>query len=172
MTPEVNTSVASPEAPRPGKLFWAAVTRFEKAKLIPGIALRNAVGVALPVGIGVALGLPLAGLGLATGALNVSYSDGSDAYRTRARRMLTSAFLGAIAVFVGSFLCRNALVSIFVVSGWGFAAGLLVALGSVADIGVVTLVMVIVFAARPLSLHDSTSEALLVLGGGLFQTVL
>ena len=86
--------------------------------------------------------------------------------------MLTSAVLGAIAVFVGSFLCRSAPVSIAVVSGWGFIAGILVALGSVADIGVVTLVMVIVFAARPLSLHDSASEALLVLGGGLFQTAL
>lgn len=144
--------------------------RFDKSKLIPGIALRNTVGVALPVVICVAAGVPLAGLGLATGALNVAYSDGSDAYRTRARRMLASAVLGAIAVFVGSFFCRSALVSIMVVSMWGFVAGLLVALGSVADIGVVTLVMVIVFAARPLSLHDSASEALLVLGGGLFQT--
>ena len=73
--------------------------RFDRSKLIPGIALRNTVGVALPMVICVALGVPLAGLGLATGALNVSYSDGSDAYRTRARRMLTSAVLGAIAVF-------------------------------------------------------------------------
>lgn len=171
MTPPA-TSPGTPETATPNKAFWATVMRFDRSKLIPAIALRNTVGVALPIVICVALRVPLAGLGLATGALNVSYSDSSDAYRTRARRMLTSAVLGAIAVFVGSFFCRSAPVSIAVVSIWGFIAGILVALGSVADIGVITLVMVIVFAARPLSLHDSASEALLVLGGGLFQTAL
>jgi uncharacterized membrane protein YccC len=172
MTPEVNASVISPASSTPRKAFWAAVLRFEKSKLIPAIALRNTIGVALPVAAGVATGHPLAGLGIATGALNVAYSDGQDAYRTRARRMLASTLLGAVAVFVGSALCRNALTAIIVVSLWGFAAGMLVALGAVADIGVITLVMVIVFAARPVSFNDAAATSALVLIGGLFQTAL
>jgi len=39
---------------------------------------------------------------VASGALNVSYSDGSDPYPTRLKRMLASSMICALAVFVGA----------------------------------------------------------------------
>ena len=44
------------------------------------MALRNALGVAMPLAIGIALGNPSGGVMAATGALNVAFSDGKDPY--------------------------------------------------------------------------------------------
>ncbi len=44
------------------------------------MALRNTAGVILPLVVGYALGMPRGGLATASGALNVSYSDGNDPY--------------------------------------------------------------------------------------------
>ncbi|HEV3196779.1 MAG TPA: hypothetical protein VGZ73_02705 [Bryobacteraceae bacterium] len=50
----------------------------------PWLALRNAIGVAVPLAIGAAA-TPPSGLIDATGALNVAFSDGSEPYRHRLR---------------------------------------------------------------------------------------
>jgi len=47
----------------------------------PQLALRNTIGVILPLMAGYALAMPRGGLAMASGALNVSYSDGNDPMR-------------------------------------------------------------------------------------------
>ena len=79
--------------------FWQILTRFDSSKLNPYQALRNTAGVVLPLIVGYAAGMPRGGLAVAIGALNVSYSDGSDPYAARAKRMLLVSLLCAIAVF-------------------------------------------------------------------------
>src|SRR5260370_12979433 len=81
--------------------FWSTITRFDRAQLKPVMALRNALGVALPLAAGIALGNAPGGAMAATGALDVALSDRTDPYLHRARRMLTPAFFVALAVFAG-----------------------------------------------------------------------
>ena len=91
------------EGANPGSAFGLALRRVEKNKINScWLAFRNSVAVALPLGIGMALGNPLGAVAVTTGALNVSFSDGTDPYGQRARRMLVWSVFGAVAVFVGS----------------------------------------------------------------------
>lgn len=162
----------SPE-PSPYAALWRIVTRVDKNKInSKWIAFRNALATAVPLGISVALGNPLAGIAIATGALNVSYSDGTDPYAHRARRMLSWSVLGAFAVFIGSVTGRYPWAALFVTAAWAFVAGMCPAISTKAgDLGLNTLVAVIVFAARGAKpAQGALITALLVLGGGLLQT--
>jgi uncharacterized membrane protein YccC len=85
--------------------------------------------------------------------------------------MLTWSILGAFAVFVGSATGRMHVIAIAIAMGWAFTAGMLVSVSTRAgDLGLNTLVALIVFAARgPTTLSGAFDAALLVLGGGLLQ---
>ena len=58
--------------------LWQSLTRFQREKIIPWIALRNAIGFVVPLALGMVLGNVPAGIAMATGAMNVSYSDSDD----------------------------------------------------------------------------------------------
>ena len=137
------------------------------------MALRNAISVALPLAIGIAIHQPLAAVAVTTGALNVAYSDGDDSYGQRLRRMLRWSLLGGIAVFIGSATGEYNVLAILTAALWAFAAGLLVSVSARAgDLGLNTLVTVIVFAARgAMSPKGALEAGLLVVAGGLVQTV-
>jgi hypothetical protein len=60
--------------------FWQSVVDFQAGKVDPWIALRNTLGLALPLAVGAALGQVSAGLALSTGALNVSFRDSAAPY--------------------------------------------------------------------------------------------
>ena len=153
--------------------LWHVVTRIEREKITPWIALRNTVGVATPLIVGAALGAVTAGLAVSAGALNVSFSDNEDPYRPRARRMLTASFLVGIAVFVGALSDRNTLLAVSVAALWAFAAGMMVSVGAAAaDIGTISLVTLVVFAAHPMQPERAALSGLLAFGGGLLQTAL
>jgi uncharacterized membrane protein YccC len=160
--------------PSPAKVFWRTLRRLDKSKLNSRwMALRNAVAVALPLGVGIAIHRSLGAVAITTGALNVSYSDGRDPYSQRARRMLSWSVLGAIAVFTGSVTGKYHFAAILMAAAWAFVAGMLVSISSRAgDLGLNTLVVLIVFAARgALSPEGALIAAALVLGGGLLQTL-
>jgi uncharacterized membrane protein YccC len=165
--------MASPASPNPRSAFWAAVVQIEKHKMSLPMAVRNAIGVLIPLVAGAAVGQPVAGALMCTGALNVSFSDGNDPYGQRARRMLLSSFLGAFAIFVGAVSGNSSIASFLITLCWGFTAGLLVSVSATAaDLGLVSLVALIVFHARPMSLENAALSGLLGLGGGLLQTAL
>lgn len=171
--PKTDQAVATAQEASTPRALWRTITRLDKGKInAASLALRNSCAVALPLGIGIALGNPLGAVAITTGALNVSYSDGRDPYAQRARRMLTWSALGAFAVFVGSVTGQYHWASILVVATWAFVGGMFVAVGTRAgDLGLNTLVAVIVFAARgAMSPRGALYAALLVLGGGLLQT--
>jgi uncharacterized membrane protein YccC len=153
--------------------FWASVVRFDSARLAPGMALRNAMGVGISLAVGIALHNPAAGVMAATGALNVAFSDGEDPYRHRARRMMTAALMVSTAVFVGRAVGHNHAAAILLEAAFAFVAGLLAAVGQThADIGTITLVTMVVFSASPAPFGKALSSGLLALGGGLLQTLL
>ncbi|MDQ6700725.1 MAG: hypothetical protein M3Z36_11140, partial [Acidobacteriota bacterium] len=163
----------TPRAATHWRALWRTVTRVETGKLAPGLGVRNAIGVSLPLALGILTGNPGGGLVMATGALNVCFSDGDDPYRQRARRMLASSVVVGCAVFIGALSARNNLSAVVVAVMWAFVAGMLVALGqAAADIGVVSLVTLVVFAAQTLSPERAAFLGALALAGGLLQTAL
>ncbi len=116
------------------------LTHFDRSKMVPALAVRNTAGVILPLVVGFALGMPLGGLAMASGALNVSYSDGHDPYQQRAKRMLASTVWCAIAIFLGAITDHRNIEAVFVATAWAFIAGMLVAVGTTAaDVGVISL---------------------------------
>ena len=157
--------------PRPSTAFWRAVFRFDANKLQPVLALRNSLGVAIPLAVGVLTGSVSSGLVAATGALNVSFSDGHDPYLQRGRRMLLASALVAFAVFVGAATGGHRGLAAVVISASAFAAGMLVAIGpAAADLGGVTLVTMIVFAGQPMHPARAFFAALLAFAGAVLQT--
>lgn len=178
MPPE--DAIPHPEAlPRPAAnpnawtTFWRTVASFQRDKLNPTLAARNTVGVTLPIIVGAALGFTPAGLAMATGALNVCFTDGQQPYRQRAQRMFAACFLVAAAVSLGALCGHNESVSILAAAVWACAAGMLVSLGGAAtDVGNISLVTLIVYMAVPQSFERAVYAGLLAFAGGVFQTLL
>jgi uncharacterized membrane protein YccC len=151
--------------------FWQTVVKFERDKIAPGQALRNCLGVVIPIAIGISIRQPAGGLIAATGALNVCFSDGPEPYWQRGRRMLIASVLVALAVFVGGVSGRNDVLAVLVAGAWAFAAGMLVSLGTeAADLGTVSLVTLVVFGAQRLHPKEAAISGLLAFAGGLLQT--
>ena len=158
---------------QPWPAFWRAMTRFDRGKVVPEIAIRNTIGFAMAFSIAGLLASPNAGVLAGIGALNVSYSDSRDPYIIRTRRMLLSSLLCGFAVTFGALSGHSNGMAILAATLWAFAAGMLVALGTTAgDLGVITLVTIVVFAARPLAPLEAVEAGMLGLGGGFLQTLL
>ena len=153
--------------------FRNALTRFEAQKIVPEIAVRNSIGFVAAVAIATLVRSPAAGAIAGVGALNVSYSDSRDPYGLRARRMLISAALCGVAVTLGALAGHSDVTAIAAATCWAFASGMLVALGTTAaDIGTVTLVTLVVFAARPLPPLEAVESGLTAFGAALLQILL
>ncbi|HJZ63868.1 MAG TPA: FUSC family protein [Candidatus Acidoferrum sp.] len=168
-----STSEQPTAHPNKARALWKLLTHFDRAKINPALALRNSVGVVLPLVAGFAAGMPRGGLAMASGALNVSYSDGHDPYPQRARRMLASTVWCAIAIFLGAITGHQNVEAVFVATAWAFIAGMLVAIGvTAADVGVISLVLLVVYAAQPLTPRQAAEAGVLALCGGLLQTAL
>ena len=176
---DASALLAPPASPAPvlhegtARAFWRVLTRFDSSKLSPYLALRNSVGVVLPLAAGFALNMPRGGVVVASGALNVAYSDGSDPYAQRAKRMLSSSVLCSLAVLLGALSGSHNAAAVIVATLWAFAAGMLVAVGTTAaDLGVISLVTLLIYAAQPLTTRQALISSALALGGGLLQTAL
>lgn len=153
------------------KTFWHGLIRYEGLKVNPRMALRNALGVGIPLGVGVALGQPAGGLLAAIGALDASFSDGADPYQFRARRMLAASGLVAAAVFAGGLAGNSTAARLCAAALCGFAAGMMTAVSQLAtDIANIVLVTIIVFSAHPMTPREAALSGLAALGGALFQT--
>ena len=153
--------------------FWKTLTRFDATKAVPSHALRNAIGVVIPLIGGYAFGMPRGGLVIASGALNVSYSDGSDPYLSRAKRMVASSLLCSVAVFAGAISGERQVAAVLLATVWAFVVGMFWALdGAAADLGSMSLVILLIYAALPLTPKQAAQAGVLTLAGGLLQTAL
>jgi uncharacterized membrane protein YccC len=136
------------------------------------VALRNTVAVTLPLAIGVATNHLGIGLGISVGALNTMFSDQPGPYRLRMTRMLLAAAAAGISAFVGYTLGDNDVLITLAAMVWGFAGGLLVALGpEAARIGLTSMILLVITAAYPRSPADAIGPALLFFCGGLLLTL-
>jgi hypothetical protein len=168
-----SSGFASEMHPGAAHAFWQILTLFDSAKLSTHRAFRNALGVVLPLIAGFALNMPRGGLVVASGALNVSYSDGSDPYSERVKRMLASSVICAVAVFVGAVSGKHIALAVTLASVWAFIAGMFVAVsGAGPDLGIISLVTLLIYAAQRLSPREAAISGVLALAGGLLQTAL
>jgi uncharacterized membrane protein YccC len=157
------------------RALWRSVTLLDRGKINDWwMALRNALAVAVPLAVGIEMGNSLAAVALAIGALNVSYTDGHDPYWQRARRMLWWSLLSGVAVFIGTLTGEYHWGAVLVAAAWAFAAGMMMGISTRAgDLGLNTLVTVVVFAARGATTPiGALYSGLLVFAGGCIQTLL
>ena len=151
--------------------FWQSVVQFRWEKVNPWIGLRNTIGIAIPLAIGAALGNPAGGAVAATGALNVAFRDSTAPYPQRARQMILASFIAGLAVFAGASTGRDNVASVAIAGIAAFGAGMLVAIGdAAADVGAMSVVILVVYAANPMQPHTAALAGLAALGGGLLQT--
>lgn len=153
--------------------FWSQLWTFDKNKMEPWVAFRAALGMALSVGLGYMLGSTTIGLSIAIGALNVCYSDKSDAYRERAKRMVTAAVLSALAVFAAALSANEPVLMFVLLTIGAFFAGMLVVVDSVAaDLGVIGLATFLIFSAQALNPVQALELSVYAFAGGILQSVI
>ena len=147
--------------------------KLDHSLINPSVAFRNTLGVVLPLIAAAVTGNLQAGMIMGFGALVICFSDGPDSYRSRGTRMFIASILCAIATFVGGVASSHFALATLSTLLWGFAAGMLVVVDTVlADIGVVSLTVLLMFAASPVSSKQAIIFAGLCLIGALFQTSL
>jgi uncharacterized membrane protein YccC len=151
--------------------FWSLVWRYDRTKISFPVSVRNAVGVALPLVAGLAAGHLREGAVVALGALNVSYSDGTDVFRERARRLFLASVFVSLAILAGAVVAANPVLCVIAAGLAALAAGQLVAFGqTAADIGTVSLVTLIIFTGQALPAREAVIAGLLGLLGALLQS--
>jgi len=137
------------------------------------VALRNAAGFVLPLGIGIATGHTTIGLGIATGALNTMFLDQPGPYRLRMQRMLLGALGAGLSGFVGALLGAHAVAMAFAALVCGVAGGMLIALGPTAGrAGLACVILLLVMGADPQGFRGAASAGLLIFAGGLIEMLL
>ena len=135
--------------------------------------LRTALGVGVPLVVGVALDRPLDGLAAAGGAFAAGFALFAVGYRTRLSAVLLATVGVACSTFVGAAVGDVLWLFALTTAVWGFAAGMLVSLGVAAGIiGVQSVVGLLVITQYSMPLEDGLGRAGLVLLGGGVQVLL
>jgi hypothetical protein len=136
-------------------------------------ALRCTVGVAIPLAVGLALRQPSVSAFGAVGAVSVGFGSFQGAYRSRAAVMVYAAGAMALSIFVGSLAGHSDLAAIVTATIAAFASGMFVALGpAAAFVGLQSVVAVLIAGGFSTDARGAAFRAVLVLGGGLVQTLL
>jgi uncharacterized membrane protein YccC len=147
--------------------------RVDRAALQPLVALRPAVGLALPIAIGVAVGQPIAGVSIGTGALVAGSASINGSFEPPVLMVALASVVTGAATFVGSATGDVLWAHVVLVAFLGLAVGLAVPLGRVpSQVATLAAVAFIVFGRFPLDVPHALEQGGFVAVGGLVQTVL
>ncbi|MBC7374830.1 MAG: FUSC family protein [Frankiales bacterium] len=150
-----------------------ATFALDRSKVDATTGLRLAVGVALPLLIGLLLHRPLDGAAAAGGAFFAGFAAFTVGYRARVRSVLLATLAVALSTFVGAAVGQEPLLLVPAVAVWGFAAGLAVSLGiGPGIIGTQAVIGLLVITQYSMPLQDAAGRAGLVAAGGLGQALL
>jgi len=143
---------------------------FNRSGLRPVAGIRAGLGVVVPLAVGSAVGHPAEGAQAAAGALPVGVAAMTGAFGPPTALMLATTAGMTMSTFVGSLVAGHPAATVPTLAVWGFAAGLMVALGQAATIvGVQAVVAFIVFGRYPGGVAISGAHAGWVLAGALVQ---
>ena len=150
-----------------------AAVAVDRAKVAPDVGLRAALGVGLTLVVGRATGHTVAGVTATIGALSAGMASHQGTYRSRAAIVMTASAGMAFCAFIGSIVGHVLGVDMVVTAAVGFAAGMLVALGSAGlVVGLQAVVGLAVFSQFHFSVPVAARDGGLVLLGGAVQTLL
>ncbi|HET7531426.1 MAG TPA: FUSC family protein [Mycobacteriales bacterium] len=143
---------------------------FNRSGLRPAAGIRAGVGVLVPLAIGSAAGHPAEGAQAAAGALPVGVAAMTGAFGPPTALMLATTVGMTVSTFAGSLVAGHPVATVLALAVWGFAAGILVALGRAATVvGVQAVVAFIVFGRYPGGVSLSAVHAAWVLAGAAVQ---
>lgn len=156
-----------------GRGVVRATVAVDRDQLALGPGLRCAVGIAAPLVVGLAVGQPLEGVAAAAGAISVGFASFQGVYRTRAAVMVLASLGMGVSTLTGGLIGHSDIAAALVTGAWGFAAGLLVAVGQAASVvGLQSVVALIIVGQLPMSAGQVLARSGLVVAGGLVQTLL
>jgi uncharacterized membrane protein YccC len=146
--------------------------RTDRSRLAVAAAVPSAVGYAVPLVVGLATGHVADGVAASAGALIVGFANLGGRYRLRAATLLATTLASGLAALLGGLAGPSTVATVALMGVWGFAGGLLVALGTrAAFVGMLSTWALLL--ASDLNLHGEAvvREACLITAGGLGQTL-
>ncbi|MEU6588598.1 FUSC family protein [Streptomyces sp. NPDC046881] len=133
---------------------------------------RAAVGMALPLALGLAAGRPAYGALASMGALSGVIGDTADAYRMRILNIAVPQLFGAVGVTLGTLAYGHGWYAVAAVTGVALVSGMISTIGAVASVsGLLLLLNCVVGAGLPLPSPWWLAPALMT-GGGLLVLLL
>ncbi|MGW4563325.1 FUSC family protein [Streptomyces sp. NPDC004561] len=134
--------------------------------------IRAAVGMALPLALGLAAGRPAYGALASMGALSGVIGDTADAYRMRILNIAVPQLFGAVGVTLGALAYGHGWYAVAVVTGVALISGMISTIGAVASVcGLLLLLNCVVGAGLPLPRPWWLAPSLMT-GGGLLVLLL
>ncbi len=147
--------------------------RLDRTQSDPVVSLRNAVGVAAPLAIAIAAGVPSAGLPSTIGALQTGFADRPGPYRLRVLRMLGTALAAATTSGLAVLASTSNLGSAALILVLAFCAGLLLTAGPAAtQVGTASVAAALIIGHIAQPPGNAFHIALLVFAGGAGQALL
>ena len=146
--------------------------RLDRSKLAADVALPGAIGFGIPLAVGLAAGRVEEGITAAIGALIVGFANLGGGYRVRSATLLATTLLAAVGALLGGLAGDTFVPAVIAMGAWGFAGGLLVALGPrMAFVGMLSTWGLLL--AEDLNVHGAAAvdTAALMGAGGLLQTL-
>ncbi|MGH8980388.1 MAG: FUSC family protein, partial [Acidimicrobiales bacterium] len=148
-----------------------SVMHIDRSKLAPDVGLRTVLSVALILVVGRATGHTTAGVVAALGSLYGGFVSLQGNYRSRATLIMVAGAGMGLAEFVGATVGHLAGPLTLCAAGFGFVAGLVVALGPAASVvGIQAIVVFVVFSQFQFSASVAARNAGLIILGAAVQT--
>ncbi|MFD8718663.1 FUSC family protein [Streptomyces sp. NPDC059629] len=134
--------------------------------------VRAALGLALPLAAGLAVGQPAYGALASMGALSGVIGDTADAYRMRILNIAVPQLFGAVGVTLGSLAYGQGWVTVATVTGIALLSGMISTIGAVSSVsGLLLLLNSVIGAGLPLPGAWWLTPVLMT-GGGLWVLLL
>jgi uncharacterized membrane protein YccC len=147
--------------------------RADRSRVSLDVALLITIGVAVVLVAGDLSGHPLVGVTASIGALNAGFATFQGTYRSRVGAVVAAGLATALSAFVGAVVGHLAGADVLLTALWGFAAGLVVALGQIATVvGMQAVIGLVVFSQFAFTPAVAARGALEVLAGGVVPAVL
>jgi uncharacterized membrane protein YccC len=157
----------------PLKRIVGGITHFDRSQFQVVRGIRYAIGVGIPLFVGIATGHELVGIAIAGGGTLIGLTDSGVPYRGRVRAMLIASAAAAVSTFLGELTGSYDAVAVALLGLWSFGAGMFIALGLPAYfVALMAPLSMVVVASYPADAVHSLERAGLVFVGGLIQIAL
>jgi uncharacterized membrane protein YccC len=143
------------------------------SKFAIGRATRCVPAILIPLAVGVMINKPRGGMVIASGAFTAGLGSFQQLRRSRSLPMLYASIGMCISTLIGTLAGHSGVAFVLMAGVWGFGCGLVAMLGQAAlwTAQQCTIFALVAAAYRTVA-QGALRRAILVLAGGLFQTVI